>query len=310
MSLTDKAKDKAKKSPRLLLAVLVVSHLILISINRVPGQPNLRYLHIVLMAGAMPFQWGVTHTLSAAGSVWDGYVSLRGAKLENERLKARNTQVEEELLNLREKEKLFDQHNALVQHQTPTNYPRVLARVIGRDANNWFNTIIIDRGTASGVKKDHPVLSVEGGLVGRVIHVTPLSARVLMITDERHGAGAVIAQTAEDRLLGILKGKNQLLCEMRFVDTPGKTRDGEQVLTSGQDQLYPKGLLIGYVRNTGSPDIIHQSVEIKPAAQLQKLENVAVLTVPPEAIHGQYDELNKEEEEKEKQDKAPDRRRR
>jgi rod shape-determining protein MreC len=150
------------------------------------------------------------------------------------------------------------------------------------------------------------------GLVGRVIVVSPISSRVLLITDERHGAGAIIAQTAENRLLGVLKGKTQSLCELRFLAAPGKLENGEQVITSGQDQLYPKGLLIGRVRNLNNSGVIPQAVEVEPAAPLEKLETVSVLMVSPEEISRQYDELIREEKEKEKekQDKTPDRRRR
>jgi rod shape-determining protein MreC len=311
MKLTDKAKDKAKKNPRLLLVVLVIAHLILISLNRVPGQPRLRYLHVVMTMTATPLQWVVSQGASAVKSVWYGYVALRGAKQENDWLKTRNAELERQVIELREKGKLFDQINALNQSALVSAYPHVNARVIGRDADQWFNTVVIDRGSLSGVKKDQPVMTAEG-LVGRVIVVSPISSRVLLITDERHGAGAVIAQTAENRLLGVLKGKNQSLCELRFLAAPGKLENGEQVITSGQDQLYPKGLLIGRVRNLDDSGVIPQAVEVEPASPLERLETVAVLMISPEEIRRQYDELIREEKEKEKekQDKTPDRRRR
>jgi rod shape-determining protein MreC len=311
MKLTDKAKDKAKKNPRLLLVVLVIVHLILISLNRVPGQPDLRYLHVVMTMTATPLQWVVSQGASAVRLVWYGYIALRGAKQENDWLKTRNAEFEKQVIEFREKGKLFDQINALNQSALVSAYPHVNARVIGRDADQWFNTVVIDRGSLSGVVKDQPVMAAEG-LVGRVIVVSPISSRVLLITDERHGAGAVIAQTAENRLLGVLKGKNQSLCEIRFLAAPGKLENGEQVITSGQDQLYPKGLLIGRVRNLNNSGVIPQAVEVEPAASLEKLETVAVLMVAPEEIRRQYDELIREEKEKEKekQDKTPDRRRR
>ncbi|MGH9831791.1 MAG: rod shape-determining protein MreC [Blastocatellia bacterium] len=311
MKLTDKAKDKAKKNPRLLLVVLVIAHLILISLNRVPGQPNLRYLHVVMMMSATPLQWVGSQGASAFKSVWYGYFALRGAKLENDWLKTRNAELETQVIELREKGKLFDQINALNQSALVSAYPHVNASVIGRDADQWFNTVVIDRGSLSGVIKDQPVMTAEG-LIGRVIVVSPISSRVLLITDERHGAGAVIGQMAENRWLGVLKGKNQSLCELRFLAAPGKLENGEQVITSGQDQLYPKGLLIGRVRNLNNSGVIPQAVEVEPAAPLEKLEAVAVLMVSPEEVRRQYDELIREEKEKEKekQDKTPDRRRR
>jgi len=313
MSLTDKAKDRAKKNPRLMLLVLVILHLILISLNRVPGQPDIRYLQVVMMAGATPLQWLASHGVSSVKSVWTGYFDLRGAKRENEWLKTRNSQLETQIIELREKAKLFDQLEALNQSPALSAYQRVSAMVIGRDADEWFKTVVIDRGSLSGIRKDQPVVTAEG-LVGRVINVSPISSRVLLVTDERHGAGAVVAQTAENRLVGILKGKtqSQSLCELRLVAAAGKLENGEQVLTSGQDQLYPKGLLIGRVKNLSDSGAIPPSVDVEPAAALQKLGTVAVLLIPPEEVRRQYDELIKAEREKEKerQDKTPDRRRR
>src|SRR5215475_11837724 len=312
MTLTDKAKDRAKKDPRLLLVALVVLHLILISLNRVPGQPNIRYLQVVMMAGVTPLQWLASHSVSSVKSMWGGYFDLRGAKRDNEGLKARNSELESQIIELREKAKLFEQIEDLNRSPALSSYRRVNAMVIGRDPDNWFKTVIIDRGSLAGVQKDQPVVTTEG-LVGRVIIVSPISSRVLLITDERHGAGAVVAQTAENRMVGPLKGKNQSLCELRLLSEGGKLENGEQVVTSGQDQLYPRGLLIGRIKNLTSQDTTSAPIDVEPAAALQKLETVAVLLIPREEIHRQYEELikvEKEKEKKERQDKTPDRNRR
>jgi len=309
MSLTDKAKDRAKKNPRLLFVVLVILHLIVVSLNRVQGQPDIRYLQKMMMTGATPLQWLTSHGVTSVKSVWTGYFDLRGAKSENEALKARNSQLEAQNIELREKARLLEQLNALNQSPALTSYQRVNALVIARDPDQWFKTVVIDRGSLSGVMKDQPVVTAEG-LVGRVILVSPIASRVLLITDERHGAGAVVAQTAESRLVGSLRGKDQSLCELKLVATAGKLENGEQVVTSGQDRLYPKGLLIGRLKNLSDTGAIPAKVDVEPAAPLQKLEMVAVLLIPPEEIRRQFDELSRTEKEKEKQDRTPDRRRR
>ena len=305
MTLTDRAKDRAKKDPRLLLLALVILHLILISLNRVPGQPNIRYLQVVMMAGFTPLQWLASHGVSSVKSMWGGYFDLRGAKRDNELLKARNSQLESQIIELREKAKLFEQIEDLNRSPALSSYRRVNALVIGRDSDNWFKTVLIDRGSIAGVQKDQPVVTTEG-LVGRVVSVSPISSRVLLITDERHGAGAVVAQTAENRLVGILKGKNQSLCELNPLGEGGKLKNGEEVITSGQDQLYPRGLLIGRVKNLTDQEASPSAIEVEPAAALQKLETVAVLLIPPEEIRRQFEELVKAEKEKEKgkQDKT------
>jgi rod shape-determining protein MreC len=311
MTLTDRAKDRAKKNPRLLLVVLVILHLILISLNRVSGQPNIRYLQVVMMAGVTPLQWLASHGVSSVKSLWGGYFDLRGAKRENEWLKSRNSQLESQIIELQEKAKLFERLEALNRLPALSSYQRVNALVIGRDSDNWFKTILIDRGSIAGVEKDQPVMTTEG-LVGRVISVSPISSRVLLITDERHGAGAVVAQTTENRLVGTLKGKNQALLELKFLSEGGKLENGEQVITSGQDQLYPRGLLIGRIKNLTTPEVTVAPVDVEPAAALEKLETVSVLLIPRHEIRRQFEELVKAEKDKEKerQDKMPDRNRR
>ncbi len=308
MSLTDKAKDKAKKNPTWLLGVLVLAHLLLISLNRVPSQPNLRYLQYVAMSGLTPFAWVASHSVGSIKGAWDHYFALRGARDENDWLKAERVRMENQLREQQEKNRLSEQNNVLQQWQSLNQYGGVTATVIARDANEFFNTLVIDRGTVHGVQKDMPVVAAQGGLVGRVIATSPLASRILLLTDERHGTGAeVLGQTADTRLLGVVEGKSQSLCEMRFIVAPDKIEAGEQVITSGQDGIYPKGLLVGRVKGTGTISA-PQSVEIEPVAPLGKLETVSVLLIPLERLRAPVDELTKEEE-KEKQDKASERRR-
>ncbi len=306
-SLTNKAKDKAKKNPRLFFAILIAAHLIAISLNRVPGQPNLRYLHVVALGVAWPFQAVGSYSAALVNGGWNRYFHLRDKTRENEELRARNAELETRLVELGEKARTLDQLNAINQAQPLSSYGKVAARVIGRDADAWFNTIVIDRGSLSGLQKSQPVVTGEG-VVGRVIEVGLTSSRVLLITDERHGAGAVIAQTAEKRLLGVLKGKDRSLCELRFGETPEKLENGEVVITSGQDQIYPRGLLIGRVRNLTGTGSLPQVVDVEPAAALSRLDTVAVLLIPPEEIRRQFDELLRQEQmEREKQERPPDR---
>ncbi len=303
MSLTDKAKDKAKKNPTWLLGLLLIVHLFVISFNRVPGQSGLSYLQVVTMSGMTPFQWVASRLSGGVSGIWYGYIDLRGARKDKELLLAELAQTKAQLDELRSKASFSEQFNEL--KKAATSYPWVAARVIGHDANQWFNTVTIDSGSVAGVEKDHPVVTADG-LVGRVILVGPISSQVLLITDERHGAGAaVIAQTGESRWLGILEGKSRLLCDLRFIVPPDKLEPGEEVKTSGQDGLYPAGLLIGRVKSNGT---LHAPVlvEIEPAAKLGKLELVMVVKVPPAEVRRQFEELRKKEEQ-EKQDKATDR---
>lgn len=248
-------------------------------------------IQAVLITAVSPVQSGLAHSISWVKAGWANYFSLRDARAENQRLRSERAQFERENLELREKVKMMEQVTALREWQSVSRYDGVQAHVIARDANMLFNTIFVDQGWNSGVAKDQPVVTADG-LVGRVINAYPFSAQVLLITDERHGAGAIIGLTEEGRSLGVVNGKKEYLCEFRFIDPPKKVENGEQVITSGQDGIYPKGLLIGRVRRTdGGAVVLPQEVDIEPAAQLGKLETVSILKIEPSRIRQPITEL-------------------
>jgi rod shape-determining protein MreC len=304
VSLTDKAKVKAKRNPTWLLGLLLATHVIIASINRAPGQPDISILRAVAITLTTPFQAGLSHGSGYLSGIWYNYFSMRDARQENATLKEERAELQKQLLQERDRVKQLEQLNTLTGWQTEHNYQGVTARVVGRDAIEWFSTIIIDKGTTSGITRNQPVVTSDG-LVGRVVLVTPISAQVLLITDQRHGTGAIVVQTVENRLLGVVKGRGRDRCEIAFFTTPDKIENGEAVITSGQDGIYPKGLLIGRVRKPeAGPEGIGKAIEVDPAAPFGKLEIVSVLNVTPEQIRQAIDEVEIEEK---KQEKAPDR---
>lgn len=291
MSIADRAKDRAKKNPTWLLGMLLAAHLIAVSLNRVPNRPDLWIIQAVLISAVAPVQSVMAHSISWIKTGWTNYFSLRDARSENEKLRSERAQFERENRELREKVRMMEQVAALRDWQSVSNFDGVQARVIARDSNLLFNTIIIDQGMTSGVVKDQPVVTSDG-LVGRVINSYPFAAQVLLITDERHGAGAIIGQTIEGRSLGVVNGKKEYLCEFRFIDPPKVVENGEQVITSGQDGIYPKGLLIGRVKKIdGGVGGMPQAVDLEPAAQLGRLETVSILKIQPNQVRQPINEL-------------------
>ncbi|MEP7270033.1 MAG: rod shape-determining protein MreC [Acidobacteriota bacterium] len=296
-----------------LLAFLLIAHMIVVSLNRAPQHiDSRRFAQVWLLTALTPIQWATAEISSTVSNGVGNYLTLRDARLESEQLRVERADLQAKLIAAQEEVRLARQIQALQQWQSTQSYPVTLTRVIARDASQWFGTVVIDRGTIAGVTKDQPVVTPDG-LVGRVIYAGPISARVLLLTDERHGAGAIIGQLAESRLLGVIKGKNESRCEMKFVATPEKIPSGELVLTSGQDGIYPRGLVIGTVRRTdGEIATSTSSIEVDPAVALDKLDLVGVLSLPANQPRDQVNQLVEAEKkkEKEKQDQAPRQRRR
>lgn len=274
-------KASLKNNPLRLLIALLVLHWAVVSLNPAPGQFGRRYGQIWLMAVLQPAQSLLAAGASGVAGVWRNYFALRSARAENESLRAERARLESELVKAREQAKVSEQVSQVINLKLPTDAPSIVARVIARDSTQWFKTAVIDRGSFSGVRKDQPVVTVEG-LVGRIIAVAPNASRVLLLTDERHGAGAVIGQLANSRLMGFIKGKGEYQIEMRIVSPENdKIAAGELVVTSGLDGLYPKGLVIGRVAQDVTSS---EAIPVIPAAPLSKLDVVRVLLIPPDQL--------------------------
>ncbi len=273
-----------KKKPWVLLIVLLVAHWVVVSLNEAPGQGGRRLIQVWVLAAFAPIEEGFTWFTSGISHTWNNYFALRGAQEENKYLREKNTQLEAELATTQDARQRLAALEAQLNLKQAQPWPAVTARVVGRDANQWFSTIIIDHGSFSGITEGQPVVTSDG-LVGRIIQAAPNAARVRLLTDEQSGAGAVIGQLTESRVFGVVEGKNARLCKMN-------------VLSVG-DAKVQAGLIIGRVAQVttdagGNP----AQVDVIPAAPLGRLETVSVLQVGPEQIRAARDELNRQDQEK------------
>ena len=204
------------------------------------------------------------------------YVDLRGARAENIELREKNDQMLGELNQLRERAAEFDLQRRQLALPPGAPYRSIAANVIARDATTWFRRLTIDRGTLDGLKLNMPVMTA-GGIVGRVISVGPNFAMVQVITDKQAGAGAMLQNS---RAMGEVRGLDSAHCELKNVSTAIEVAEGESVLTTGLDRIYPKGLLIGAVeRIDQDPNAPFNKIIVKLTAPVDRLEHVLVLLV-------------------------------
>lgn len=220
----------------------------------------------------------VTTVSSAVTNYFKSLVNLRSAANENDLLK---TRVQELEVELQSRESLVTENErlkSLLKLKEETKYPIVTAKVIGRDPSSWFNTSIINRGSMDGVKLNMPVVT-DGGLVGRIMAVGPLTAQVMLLSDDRSGLAGVVGELGASNALGVIKGTNEKeLVEMRYVPGSVEVQQGESVFTTGQEGIYPPGLKIGEVVKVekGSATTTH-SILVRPGGKLNSLQEVAVL---------------------------------
>ncbi len=233
-------------------------------------------------AFASPFE-SITSSVGVSGV---GFVrriaNIRNAEAENFGLRRK---VEELEIQVRQSQAAADENErlkGLLELKETSDYSPIVARVIGRDPSLWFDTVTINAGRSSGVDLNMPVVT-PGGVVGRVVSTSPWTAQVMLITDERAAAGAIVGQLGQSNALGSVKGLgNNGLVDMKYVSGLEKVEIGDYVLTTGQDGIYPPGLNIGTVvelkqGTASSPHTIH----IRPSANLDALEQIAVLQYKP-----------------------------
>lgn len=264
------------------LAGLLALNFALMSYDARDTETKQRMFRVWLQTLAAPFQQATTSVSGAGQGFFESLWNMRQAQAENEGLRLRIAGLESELRNREVAAAENERLRGLLDLREAGNFETVTARVIARDPSAWFNAVTINRGSVHGVELNMPVVTA-GGLVGRIVSLGPWSAQVMLITDERAGAGAIIGQLGVSSAIGTIQGvgRNGLL-EMRYVSGLEKVAVGDFVLTTGQDRIYPPGLSVGTITQVeeGTATAAHK-IYVQPAAPLGALKEVAVLRYRP-----------------------------
>jgi rod shape-determining protein MreC len=280
MAVTHTRKEIRQRTP-ILFVVLLAANFILMAFDA-KDEAKQRKIRVWAQTLAYPFQQGTSIVGGTGLNFLQKLRGLRTAQQENDYLKQvmaeKDAELRQSQLDRSENARLKE----LLEIRQNSAYPTVVARVIGRDPSQWFQTITIDVGTTSGVETNMPVLA-GGGLVGRVIVAGLVSSQVMLVTDDKSAAGAVIGQMSESGALGTVKGSKRDLLQVDYVPGMVTVNVGEMVLTTGQDKIYPPGLVIGTVEGLtpGTATSAH-TIYVRPAARLYTLTDVVVALYKPQ----------------------------
>jgi len=264
------------------LGILLLTNLVIMAVDARDSVTRQRLLRVWVQALVSPAQSLSSGASGASTSFFREIVNFRQTAGENERLKEDLATAQLDLRKAQQANVENERLKGLLNLKEQTGYDQVAARVIARDSSIWFNTITINRGSSSGIALNMPVVT-GGGIVGRVIALSPWTAQVMMVTDEKAAAGAIVGQLSGSGALGSVRGLgNSGLIEMRYVSGLQNVEVGNYILTTGQDGIYPPGLNVGEVVQVkpGTATQPHQ-ILIKPGAKLDQLEEVAVLLYRP-----------------------------
>lgn len=180
--------------------------------------------------------------------------------------------------------KLLEEENAslreILKFQERIKFSAVTARVIGQNIEKIDQTILIDRGTEDGIKIGQPVIVGDGMLIGKIVKTEKGMSIVRLINDNQSKVAATVLNM--EKSLGIVEGGYGLSVKMNFIPRNETLRIGDQIVTSGLEDLIPRGLLIGSItaieNETYRP---FQAALLAPGTDLSKLSLIAVLISSP-----------------------------
>ena len=256
-------------------ALLVLAAALVVQTGKAPARNDrLGRFFLELMA---PLQRSATAVSGAVSGSWRGVAELVHARAENGVLREQARQLRRELDRLAEVDLENERLRKLLDFRETLTGDVLTARIIGRDATGLARTLTIGRGEADGIVRGAAVLAPEG-IVGQVFLASAHAARVLLVSDHNSGVDALVQRT---RARGIVQGTVDGGCVLKYVKRTEDVQVGDELVTSGLDGIFPKGLPVGRVvtidkRGQG----LFQSAEVAPRVDFDQLEEVLVTRGP------------------------------
>ncbi len=212
------------------------------------------------------------------------YLILVDIKRENQKLREALLKLQQELAYYQERESLYQSLEKLYNIQFFNEYPKRVARIIYKNINPYEDQVIIDKGSKDGLMPQMPVLAWIGGsgigLVGQIVEVHKNWSKVILLTDPSFSVDAKIISTQER---AILRGKAEPLALLEYIPLYSQVKEKDILVTSGQDLLFPPGILIGEIISVEKdPQGLFKKANVKPLVDIYNLSWVVILLKVPE----------------------------
>ena len=233
-----------------------------------------RLIRVWTVGAVSPFERAGAHGISHIRDTWNHYFALQNTSRENEELKRENGALKLQITQLQSKASEADRLAVLLKfRQTNVDVPMVAARVIGGSADSGSQTVYLDRGERDGIRRNMGVITPDG-VVGKVIESYKDTAQVLLLTDEHSGVGAMMVESRVQKPVG---GTGEPLLQLKYVSNEDNSVNlGDRIVTSGTDRIFPGDLPVGTIADI-KPGATFKQIRVKPAANLERLEEVFVL---------------------------------
>lgn len=244
-----------------------------VQVKRTADTDSSRLIRVWTVTAVTPLEESFVSLQQGISNTWHNYFYLRGVRARNrqlqdeiEQLRLQQVRLAEDAGQARRLQRLLGFKEQFIAKTLP-------AQVIGSSGSDMSRVVYLDKGAGDGIRQDMAVITADG-IVGKILRVFPTSSQVLLINDPSSGVGAILEKS---RLQGVIKGtpNGEVVLEKMMSDE--RVEAGDKLLTSGGDQIFPKGLPIGTVKSVSAGNDIFLKVRIRPAAQLDKLEEVLVI---------------------------------
>ena len=274
--MNKKKKFQMKSKPLLVLMTFLCISAILLTFTQVVSVSPLREAASRVI---VPFQNGINQIGTWMNGKLEGFQNVEELAAQNKELEQRVAELTEENTRLAQNQEELARLQELYQlDQSYSEYDKVAAQVISKDPGNWYDTFVINKGSADGIEKDMNVIA-NGGLVGLVVEVETNCATVRSIIDDSSSVSAMTASTSDTC---IVSGDLRLMDEGKLAFSQMSTENavavGEQIVTSNISDKYLRGILIGYVSEvTEDSNHLTNTGYITPAVDFKHIQEVLVI---------------------------------
>lgn len=212
---------------------------------------------------------------------WINYVNLVGVQEENVLLRKEIERLTAEQIRLQGINISNVRMETLLGFIESSSLRMFAARVVGRNPDNWYQTLIINKGDDDGVQMDMGVVTLLG-VVGRVVKVKPRLSQVLLMGDRNSAIASIVERTRDE---GIVEGVDGNHLLMKYLPLTAEVAIGDRILTSGLAGFFPKGLWVGTVEEILREEAdLFIKLQIRPSVNFSKLEEVLLIDSLP--LHG------------------------
>lgn len=257
------------------IITIIILVLVVVISNSNNGEAS--FVEKVCSAMVTPIQNGLTHIKNGISGNSGFFADIDALKDENAKLKETNSELEKQVREL----EIIKAENETLKEYTSlkdkyTEFTTIPGYVINKDSSNYSKNIIINIGSDDGIEKDMPVIS-DKGLVGHVLSVTNNTAKVETIVDSSSTVSSMIT-TSKDPI--VVKGSLDSNKELKatYISTDVNLVQGDSVETSGLGGIYPKGILIGTIKQVvNTKNLVDRYAVVETAVDFNKLETVLVI---------------------------------